>query len=356
LVGFFIFTTLVVSRNVVEFVILYITTKVKYIMQIEYIFYIATFIISAGFAVIGIMVSYQLYQSNHNAVLQILLYQQIFLFSFFIYGIWGNLAIREIVGDLNLSAELSGKLAIFIPIIGIPFLVVSWFMFLRFGFEINGYKLSKGFAISYFPIFISIVFILALLLQKGVLQIPANPDIFIIRVIVVLNFVVHSIFLIPFFKQKKDAPLIKKTGFTKRWVLLYILGVILYSGILSFYDLWGFISTCISIILLFAISIFIPTVIKINSSFKISQSVKNNIDFNAFCKLYEISKREAEIVLEICSGLSNKAISEKLFITLQTVKDHNYHIFIKTGIKSRVQLSNLVREKTGTKFSVNEVI
>jgi len=41
---------------------------------------------------------------------------------------------------------------------------------------------------------------------------------------------------------------------------------------------------------------------------------------------------------------------------LQTVKDHNHHIFIKTGVKSRVQLSNLVREKTGAKFSVNEVI
>jgi len=318
-------------------------------MQIEYIFYIATFIISAGFAVIGIMISYQLYQSNHKPVLQILLYQQIFLFSFFIYGIWGNLAIREIVGDLNLSAELSGKLAIFIPVIGIPFLVVSWFMLLRFGFEINGYKSSKGFAISYFPIFISIIFILALLLQKGVLQIPVNPDIFIIRVIVILNFAIHLIFIIPFFKPKKNILLIKATG-AKQWVLLYILGVILYSGMLSFYDLWGFISTCVSIILLFGVSVFIPAIIKTGPSLQTTQSVNNNIDFNAFCNLYEISKREAEIVLEICSGLSNKAISEKLFITLQTVKDHNHHIFTKTGVKSRVQLSNLVREKIGNKL------
>ena len=63
--------------------------------------------------------------------------------------------------------------------------------------------------------------------------------------------------------------------------------------------------------------------------------------------MYEISKREAEIVLEICTGKTNKAISEKLFITLQTVKDQNHRIFTKTGVKSRIQLTNLVREKTG---------
>mgnify|MGYP005641712405 FL=1 len=75
--------------------------------------------------------------------------------------------------------------------------------------------------------------------------------------------------------------------------------------------------------------------------------VGKNMDFGTFCEFYEITKREAEIVLEICSGKTNKAISEKLFITLQTVKDHTHHIYTKTGLNSRVQLSNLVREKTG---------
>ncbi|MCF6357736.1 MAG: LuxR C-terminal-related transcriptional regulator, partial [Draconibacterium sp.] len=317
-------------------------------MQIEYIFYIATFIISAGFAVIGIMSSYQLYQTHQKTIFQILLYQQIFIFSFFIYGIWGNMAIREIISDFSLSTELANKLAIFIPVIGIPFMVVSWFMLLRFGFILNGYKTSKGFAISYFPIFISIVFTLALLLQKGIFQIPVNPDIFIIRVIVVLNFAVHFIFTTSFFKPKRNAPFIKETGLNKQLVLLYFVGVILYSGALSFYDLWGFISTCISIVLLFGVSIFIPVVLKINLYLQPKQSANPNLNFNEFCKMYEISKREAEIVLEICSGLSNKAISEKLFITIQTVKDHNHRIYTKTNVKSRVQLSNLVREKTGT--------
>jgi DNA-binding CsgD family transcriptional regulator len=57
---------------------------------------------------------------------------------------------------------------------------------------------------------------------------------------------------------------------------------------------------------------------------------------------YEISKREAEIVELICKGMSNQEISNSLFISLQTVKDHVYRIFIKTGVRNRVQLANLL--------------
>jgi len=315
-------------------------------MWIEHFSYIVTFIISAGMAIIGIMISFQLYQINKKPVLSILLYQQIFLFSFFIYGIWGNMALREIISDLNLSTMLNAKLAIFIPVIGIPFMVVSWFMLLKFSFNLNGYKFSKGFVYSYFPTFVVVIFALTLLIQNEILQIPSKPDLFIIRVIVLLNLCAHLIFLIPFLKPKRSAPLLKETGLNKKRVLLYIIGVLVYSAVLSFLNLFGYITICISIILLFGISIYIPVRIKLNS---LSQSIQttNNIDFVTFCKLYEISKREAEIMLEICSGKSNKAISEKLFITLQTVKDHNHRIYTKTGVKSRVQLSNLVREKTG---------
>jgi DNA-binding NarL/FixJ family response regulator len=77
--------------------------------------------------------------------------------------------------------------------------------------------------------------------------------------------------------------------------------------------------------------------------------LKKNVGFPEFCDMYEISKREAEIILEICTGKSNKAIADKLFITLQTVKDHNHRIYTKTQVRSRVQLANLVREKTGIK-------
>jgi DNA-binding NarL/FixJ family response regulator len=56
---------------------------------------------------------------------------------------------------------------------------------------------------------------------------------------------------------------------------------------------------------------------------------------------YHISNREQEIIQLICQGKSNREIEDELFISLQTVKDHVYNIFKKTGVKNRVQLTNL---------------
>jgi DNA-binding CsgD family transcriptional regulator len=53
---------------------------------------------------------------------------------------------------------------------------------------------------------------------------------------------------------------------------------------------------------------------------------------------YQISKREQEIIQLVCSGRSNQEIADELFISLGTVKNHLYNIFIKLGIKNRTQL------------------
>jgi len=309
--------------------------------------FILTFIISTAMAVIGLMIAYQLYQTHQKPILQILLYQQIFLISFFIYGIWGNIALHEILADISLSDELTTKLSIFVPVLGIPFLLVSWFMLLRFAYILNGFKVSKRFPFVYFPLLFTIVFAFSVLVNKGIINLSSAPDLFIIRAIVAINFIIHVIFILPFIFEKKNKPLTKEIRFMKNHSIYYFSGVLLYSGILWYFNYFGTISICISILLLFAISILIPAILKLNEKTQILSKTSANIHFNEFCKLYEISKREAEIVLEICTGKSNKDISEKLFITLQTVKDHNYRIYSKLGVKTRIQLTNLVREKTG---------
>ncbi|MCP5105202.1 MAG: response regulator [bacterium] len=52
---------------------------------------------------------------------------------------------------------------------------------------------------------------------------------------------------------------------------------------------------------------------------------------------YGLSNREIEILQVIASGLSNFAISTKLFISEKTVKAHINHIFKKMKVKSRMQ-------------------
>jgi DNA-binding CsgD family transcriptional regulator len=58
-------------------------------------------------------------------------------------------------------------------------------------------------------------------------------------------------------------------------------------------------------------------------------------------KRFDITNREKEVIELICLGLTNKEISEKLFISVDTVKDHNSNIFRKTGVKNRTQLAKL---------------
>ena len=61
-------------------------------------------------------------------------------------------------------------------------------------------------------------------------------------------------------------------------------------------------------------------------------------------KKYKITKREMEVIGLICLGKTNKEIADDLFISVETVKDHNYKIFQKTGVKNRTQLVKLVND------------
>ena len=58
-----------------------------------------------------------------------------------------------------------------------------------------------------------------------------------------------------------------------------------------------------------------------------------------------LTPREIDIVRMVASGLGNREIGEKLFISEGTVKTHLHSVYEKLGIKSRVQLANYAQEK-----------
>jgi DNA-binding NarL/FixJ family response regulator len=57
-----------------------------------------------------------------------------------------------------------------------------------------------------------------------------------------------------------------------------------------------------------------------------------------------LTPRERDIVRMVASGLSNRELSERLFITEGTVKSHLHAIYEKLGLKSRLQLAAHARE------------
>jgi CHASE2 domain-containing sensor protein/DNA-binding CsgD family transcriptional regulator len=57
-----------------------------------------------------------------------------------------------------------------------------------------------------------------------------------------------------------------------------------------------------------------------------------------FCREYDITRREKEIILMILEGETNTRISKKLFISPYTVKKHISNIYQKTGFKDREEL------------------
>ena len=55
-----------------------------------------------------------------------------------------------------------------------------------------------------------------------------------------------------------------------------------------------------------------------------------------------LTDREAEIVMLIGEGLSNRAVAERLTLSIRTVESHIYRAMMKTGTTSRDELAALL--------------
>ena len=54
-------------------------------------------------------------------------------------------------------------------------------------------------------------------------------------------------------------------------------------------------------------------------------------------KEFKLSRREIEVLTHISNGLNNEEISEKMFVSKNTVKTHITHIYAKLDVKNRIQ-------------------
>lgn len=90
------------------------------------------------------------------------------------------------------------------------------------------------------------------------------------------------------------------------------------------------------------LSFFIGIYINKKSLNKVKEP-KGVIDYQKIEEL-EISKREYQVLKEIASGLSNKEIADKLFLSESTIKSHVSNLLVKLNAKRRTQAIQMAKD------------
>ena len=297
------------------------------------------FVLSVALAAGGIVLSIRLRTERNQGLFSILLYYEVFISTFGFYGIWGQALIRAILSTY-ISAELLQRFSDIAILLGLPFLVFGWLMLLQFAYHISGRKNSKFFT----PVFL--VFNFSILTLAGYLiagKSGFNPVIILKSYFIAMNLLWTAFASVLIFLPSGSKSPIHAHDRNIISPVMAVIAIIQCIPLLLFK-----IDTILALIFIFTFfagNTFLPLYITYGTLLNIVDKEEGKeLSFDEFCKKYEISPRETDIVREICNGLSNKEISDKLFISLQTVKDHTHRIYIKTDVKSRARLISIVKE------------
>ena len=300
------------------------------------------FIISVAMAAGGVILSARLQKKFEHELSSPLLYYQVFLYTFGFYGIWGQVLIRAFLTPY-ISAEAFARFSDIALLLGLPFVLFAWMMLLQFSSVLSGSRKNNWFVLGFLFINIIVMIILGYLTARAE---SVKPLSLIKYYYLIANFIYTAAAALQIFYSGKESFRIT-SGEKKKLAAGLFIVMIIQTALLIFFTSQTYIAI-LFILAFFSGNTFLPFFITYGMERISPASDKEyNLSFEEFCSKFEVSPREKDIVREICKGLSNKEISEKLFISLQTVKDHTHRIYIKTNVRSRAQLMNLVREVAG---------
>lgn len=308
--------------------------------------FIILFFFCLAIGVASILISYQFINNYDVAFLKHYFYYLIAFFAFAFYGIWGQLIIRVLLIEIDTSTTVIDTIANFLPILGIPFLFVSWIMLVNMSYSMFDLKPAKSW--KYIQILLFIFMIAGAWFGFDYINsqddmAAGNAKYFGVVYSIGFELIYYSAFLRIAFLNSKRKTEIRQQKLLQFSLIVYGAFLIRSVGVLFVFEGIWILGV---ILLIYFISNFIPVFylkLRIDQIFipiKAEHASQEKIDF--MHKKFKITKREKQIVEEICLGKTNQQIADELFISLQTVKDHTHRIYSKIGINSRMQLVQMI--------------
>jgi DNA-binding CsgD family transcriptional regulator len=307
-------------------------------------------LLGLGAAVWAVLAAQNLQKNYGTSSLSTFLYYQIFMAVFGLYGIAGQGLVRMTLSARNSPFQTVETVWHLFSILGAPFLILAWSMLLRLSREIfdeaPGRWATRGFLFGAFAMYVAYGVLLFILGTR-----PAGDAAW-----QTLTTAVKGLFV------GLDAAVIASSAVRVLGRTRSVSDGARRSAIRTFG--WVIAAAGAGRLVFFAASgrggVFFPLYVLVffaGNAFPLIvwrayllkqvpspvEAAAEVHDIGGFSAAFNISKREEDVVRQVLEGKTNKDIADSLFITVQTVKDHLYRIFQKTGVRSRVQLINLVR-------------
>lgn len=309
------------------------------------VLYFSLSLITIGAVAGAVLIANYLRKSYPVNFIESYFYYVILMCAFGIYGIWGLIFVKLVLLQITLSENIVSTISYTIPFLGFPFLIMAWYMFLRFCYELIGSYVNKTVAFSYF----FFLFFFFVMLGWSIAQTGSGS--FVIQEInLIYVFLVLEVILIGWgliiISLNTPKTISQVSLPKKRYVFITVAFLLL--KLISVYIFYHYPVTVPAFILLYFLSVVIPLIYFYSQKDRFIPMTEGDSEISSFNNLiarYGITRREREIIKEVCSGKSNQEIADTLFISLQTVKDHTHRIYLKMEIKSRVQLINMMQLK-----------
>lgn len=298
---------------------------------------------------IAIFFSFQLMKRYEVPFASSYFYYLVFLYIFGTYSLAGTGILEHLFSKMEVDLKVIHSTRLYTILLGIPFLVLSNFMLLRSTTEFFGKKVSPLFSLPYF-ILGMIAFVLYGIFTVRLTRFDQGEYQLLIRlqhwVFFGYTIAMYLLIFLRVFQQTKSMTDTYKKKFIRilgLWYVLYMVVSMTAFGLLGLHviveHVFLFLFLSWHLIPLLFLNLYLEKYHSQTAEVQAGFDVK----LRAFAAKYEISKREQEVIQLISKGLSNQDISESLYISLQTVKDHIHRIFVKTGVKNRIQLTNMIR-------------